>query len=467
MICGLLAVMLAVTACEQPDESDTVIPAAISYTAVQTGGVDGASDSTGIELTFSESVDHLKLTAAAITMSGAAARGSAVLTGSGATRTLAPITVNEAGLATVVIAKNGVERAARNVIVHKAGQATPEYWSVIWHLDGGTPGAGEYPAFIVKGAVLARPFPDPVKTNNTFGGWYTNAALTQMYNFSGFVTADLNLYAKWYVPIPSTGEMVQIPAGNFTMGSPTTEADRSTTETQWQVTLSAFSMGKYEVTQAQYEEVMGTNPSGFTTGADAGETQNRRPVERVSWFDALVFCNRLSIAEGLTPAYRIDGKTNPDEWGAAPTSSWGDIFDKWDAVEIVSDSTGYRLPTEAQWEYACRAGTITAYYVGDTMSYDAGWYSGSSGNKTHEVGRKLPNMWGLYDMHGNVFEWCWDRNGNYPAGPATDPTGGSGNLRMRRGGSWGSTYQSVRCAYRGQVNTTLRDNNTGLRLVRP
>jgi len=262
--------------------------------------------------------------------------------------------------------------------------------------------------------------------------------------------------------------MVSIPAGTFTMGSPTTEANRESNETQHSVTLSGFKMGKYEVTQEQYQAVMGTNPSYFdgSTGKEpaAGETQGKRPVERVSWYDALVFCNKLSIKEGLTPAYSISGKTNPADWGTVPTSSA-----TWNAVVIVAGSTGYRLPTEAQWEYACRAGITTAYNTGDTISDSTGWYYSNSGNKTHEVGKKPANAFGLHDMHGNVWEWCWDWYGDYSSSAQTDPLGASsGTNRVLRGGSWYNSAGFLRSAYRYFISLPGgRDSNLGFRLVRP
>jgi len=266
-----------------------------------------------------------------------------------------------------------------------------------------------------------------------------------------------------------TIEMVSIPAGTFTMGSPSTESGSYSNERpQHSVTLSGFYMGKYQVTQEQYQAVMGSNPSYFKT-AVTGEsgTPGKLPVEQVSWYDALVFCNKLSIKEGLSPAYSINSKTNPADWGAVPTSYDDPKRTTWDAVVIVDGSTGYRLPTEAQWEYACRAGTTTAYNTGDTISDNTGWYDNNSG-KTHQVGLKPANAWGLYDMHGNLWEWCWDWYGTYPSTSQTDPTGAvSGTLRVNRGGYWNNAATYLRSAYRNGNYPYDSNSSIGLRIVRP
>ena len=257
-------------------------------------------------------------------------------------------------------------------------------------------------------------------------------------------------------------EMVDIPTGALAWPSAT-------------ITLSAFKMGKYEVTQEQYEAVMGENPSYFDDISprepEAGEIQERRPVECVSWYHAIAFCNRLSILQGLTPVYTIAGKNNADasQWvhSAVPTSDNA----AWNAATANWGASGYRLPTEAQWEYACRAtGTTTDWCFGDTEAQlvNYAWYSANANSKTHQVGKKLHNDWGLYDMHGNVHEWCWDLYGAYPSGAHTDYKGpaGVGGSRVERGGLWDSSAGNTRSAFRRSSSPDFRDDGVGFRVAR-
>ena len=222
-----------------------------------------------------------------------------------------------------------------------------------------------------------------------------------------------------------TMTLVKIPAGSFIMGSPESDPGHGEAEQpQRTVNISAFAIGKTEVTQAQWRAVMGTDPSSFT-GDDL-------PVEQVSWDDCQLFCTALSELSGLT----------------------------------------IRLPSEAEWEYACRAGNTTLYSFGDD-SADLGsyaWYVDNSSSQTHDVAGKLPNAWGLYDMYGNVYEWCNDWYGETYYGqrpdPDSDPPGPeSGDDRVQRGGAWYNGAGDCRSAYRMRRAPDYRYYNNGLRIA--
>jgi len=258
-----------------------------------------------------------------------------------------------------------------------------------------------------------------------------------------------------FYSISSSGiEMMQLPAGALVWSDAT-------------ITLSAFKMGKYEVTQEQYQAVMGMNPSYFhgSSGREpsAGEIQGKRPVENVTWYDAVEFCNKLSEKEGLDLYYNIDKNTlDPNNTNSYDTIKW--------SITINESANGYRLPTEAQWEYACRAGSTTNWYFGndENQLINYAWYYANSNNMTHEVGKKLPNVYGLYDMHGNVWERCWDWYDSLPDADQTDYMGAvSGNFRVERGGSWGISAEGTRSSYRGNYSPFSRYIAIGFRVVRP
>lgn len=258
--------------------------------------------------------------------------------------------------------------------------------------------------------------------------------------------------------IAASEEFVLIKGGKFQMGSPETEAWRSEDETQHTVTVGDFYMSKYELTQKEYEEITGNNPSSFS-GEDL-------PVESVSWLDAVSYCNGRSEKEGLTPAYTLEGQTVTWNRGA----------------------DGYRLPTEAEWEYACRAGTVTPFNTENSISAsDANYYGhypyeiennyfsqenlttkpGEYRQTTVAVDSFSPNKWGLYNMHGNVGEWVWDYYGKFSTEEQTDPSGAeNGTLRVYRGGGWNDFAKNMRSAYRATLEQSKESFNIGIRLVR-
>ena len=270
----------------------------------------------------------------------------------------------------------------------------------------------------------------------------TRAMIAKARDANGLWSAPCTLTVQFGLTKPLT--MVSIPAGTFQMGDTNTQLlnDGSGSSPVHSVTLGAFSMSQTLITQEQYQAVVGTNPAYFDSG-------RAWPVEQVSWFDAARFCNSLSRLAGLDTVYTYAGIYQ------------GSGYDTLTSVAIDYTKNGYRLPTEAEYEYANRAGTTTDYYWGrnypptttaDTLAIDSNavWYYNSP-NSTQPVASKKPNAWGLYDMSGNLWEWCNDWYGSYSATSQTNPTGAtSGSYRVLRGGSWNgySVANSLCAAYR-------------------
>ena len=325
-----------------------------------------------------------------------------------------------------------------------------------------------------EGEISSAGFPNP----NTFPGNLRAVYLAAGGGPGTYITENPGANPVWekISSISPIGiEMVWVEGGTFEMGS-NNSLDSGASPPHTVTLTSGFYMAKYQLTQDQWRMVMEANlndidpnPSYFYSNPAGGEVQGRRSVEQVSWYDALVFCNKLSMADGLSPAYRIPfyASTDPDVWGIVPTST--DV--NWDAVEIEDGSTGYRLPTEAQWEYAVKGGNGTPgnyIYSGSDDPDEVAWYNNNSDSMTHEVGLKKANALGLHDLSGNVFEWCWDREGVYTSEAQTDPTGAvSGTNRMIRGGSWRYDTVYLRSVYRVDYNHVSRVNDNGFRLVRP
>jgi formylglycine-generating enzyme required for sulfatase activity len=219
-------------------------------------------------------------------------------------------------------------------------------------------------------------------------------------------------------------EMVAVPAGSVTL------SDRRT-QRSWAVEVASFRMSAFPVTQEWYARVTGERPSTARGG--------RLPVEGVSWWDAVRFCNALSVREGLTPAYEV---------GPGTGSTDGDATAHWDTA-----ADGYRLPTEAEWEHACRAGSTGPRYG---PLDEIAWYRGNSDDRVQPVGGRQPNAWGLYDMLGNVWDWCWDL---YDAEVY-------GTYRVLRGGGWSDEHWSCRASVRRRSHPTFRIDDVGFRVAR-
>ena len=272
-------------------------------------------------------------------------------------------------------------------------------------------------------------------------GALVGLSLAALAGLSCAKTDDAPAGALPLVASKTGGDMVLVPARGFTMGSDRAKPDEAPAHKVW---VDAFLMDTCEVTQEQYAALAVVNPSHFKGP--------RMPVEQVSWAKAALYCNKRSKAEGLEPCYDEDsGACNPE-------------------------ANGYRLPTEAEWEYACRAGAETAYAFGSDgrALRDHAWFAENASKTTHPVGQRKPNAWGLYDMHGNVAEWCNDvfRADYYKDSPEKNPRGPlDGDKYVLRGGAWNSSADACRSSYRVGEDPGFQDacfslDAIGLRCVR-
>ncbi len=242
-------------------------------------------------------------------------------------------------------------------------------------------------------------------------------------------------------------DFVFVEGGTFQMGGFSYE--------RHEVTVNSFYISKYEVSQSEFKQHMRFQPSIFKGNAD------KLPIENINWYDAIDYCNRRSISEGLSPCYTLNGE--PD------TALWGEKGASWNSVACDFTANGYRLPTEAEWEYAARGGNQSKNYIysGGNALTAFGWFDSNSKKKTNEVKKKKANELKIYDMSGNVMEWCWDWYGEYGSGSVTNPTGKEyGTRRVLRGGCWYSPDFMCKVTARYDSYPEIYNEYAGFRLVR-
>jgi len=332
---------------------------------------------------------------------------------------------------------------------------------------------------LLRGERASRP-KSPTQDGFYFSGWFEDDGTFQnQWDFDTPPNRNLRLYARW-INTNHFVEMVLVSGGAFFLGDDLIGDMHDHVMPVTNVRLSNFYIGKYPVTQEEFYAVMNENPSSFRGNPAPGERQGRRPVDSVTWYDAIEFANRLSILTGLHPAYTMQTAEDSNIWSTDP-NTWGSPngFDgRWNAVRMVAGSDGYRLPTEAQWEFAAKGGTSSDNFrfSGSNNPNEVAWHSGNSVNNgrriTREVGRLQPNGLGIYDMSGNVWEWVWDWYEAYPGsfilgidehtGPLT------GSERVVRGGSFYNHYDRARSVYRGREwRPHFVRNGIGFRVARP
>ncbi|MDR0472797.1 MAG: SUMF1/EgtB/PvdO family nonheme iron enzyme [Treponema sp.] len=332
--------------------------------------------------------------------------------------------------------------------------------------------------FVSFGGKATRPAVNPTRDKYFFDNWYSDKSYSfeKIFDFNSVIEEDTTIYAHW---VAAVDRMVWIPAGSFMMGSPTDEPGRNPDETQHKVSITrGFYMNKYQVTQKEFFgtveyykfDVLNSLGDYGNPGPAGGDGSDDFPVYNLQWVVAILYCNMLSTADKLDPVY-YQGTTaieyTPGDFSWAVSNT----------VRMDLTKNGYRLPTEAEWEYACRAGTTTAYNWGPVSDTSKGNYA-EVNTENLEVGSYAPNAWGLYDMHGNVAEWCWDyyHNAYYNSGGMTDPAGpdtSSGDpdndnraARVLRGGSFAYTAAQSRSAARGLMDQEKGWKSVGFRIVR-
>jgi len=315
-----------------------------------------------------------------------------------------------------------------------------------------------------------------VKTGYTFSGWNTAAdgsGQTYLPGSTVELISNIELFAIWYLAIDISTDkpisFVAIDPGEFLMGYDGEESSDLQKPVHGVSISKGFLLSAFEITQAQFLAIMSYNPSFYNSANSYSNTENH-PVEQVTWYDAINFCNSLSLKQGLTPCYSNQANSFSIQQG--------------DTVIWSQTSDGFRLPTEAEWEYACRAGSKSRFYWGDSKDpyilKQYAWYVGNSYSSwwslphadyegTQPVGLKMPNSWGLYDMQGNVCEWCWDffSETYYSSAPMADPLGPTtGSDRSFKGGSWHTHDVGLASGFRYGKPTSFISDFIGFRIVK-
>ena len=323
-------------------------------------------------------------------------------------------------------------------------------YTIKYNLNGGSWKIGFTPVTVRNANTeITLPTADNIKkTNYIFAGWYDEIG-KKITEILGNTAKDITVTAKW-VEYPQEG-FVYVQGATITGGI---TAEGYTTSSIFKdgktVTIGDFYMCDHEVTQAEYEKYC--SYSGIDSPSSTSGKGKKYPAYFVSWYNTLVYCNKRSIAEGLTPCYRITNVTNPNDWEGVPVSN-----DRtWNAAICDFTANGYRLPTEAEWEYAARGGNgLSGYqykYAGSDTKGNVAWYPNNSNSKTHEVKGREANGLGLYDMSGNVMEWCW----------GSDDSGD----RYVRGGSYHESVGVGTVSYRYYYDAYDRFSINGFRVVR-
>ena len=319
-------------------------------------------------------------------------------------------------------------------------------YTITYNLAGGSWKSGFTPVTVrnANTGIILPTSKNIKKTNYILAGWYDENG-DRIRQIPSDTIGDITLTARWWYP----NGFVYVEGATRT-GAVTASGIFKAGET---VTVPSLYVCNHEVTQAEYEKYC--SYGGYSPSSSYGDGDNY-PAYYVSWFDALVYCNKRSIDKGLTPCYTINGSTNPTDWGSIPDSDSHENWDSWWAVTCDFEANGYRLPTRAEWEYSARGGkglygTQYTYAGSDTIG-DVAWYKDNSDSKTHPVKGKEANGLGLYDMSGNVWEWCWD---SYDSGD-----------RYMRGGSWNLSADRCTVSSGGISNAYDRDRYSGFRVVR-